>query len=82
MTLAAEVLQGVGGGDAPDSRAHLQIEAACEALHQAAAEGIAHAGGIDEMIMMLAPVLSFMFARRVARGRPADRTPTGNRAKR
>ncbi len=34
---------------------------------------LAHAGGIDEMLLMLAPVLSFMIVRRVARGRPADR---------
>jgi hypothetical protein len=43
---------------------------------------LAHAGGVDEMLMMLAPVLSFVAARRIARGRPADRTPIDNRAKR
>ena len=44
MTLAAEVLQGVGGGDAPDSRAHLQIEAACESGSLATAGGLVFAG--------------------------------------
>jgi hypothetical protein len=43
---------------------------------------LAHAGGIDEMLLMLAPVVSFMLARRLARGRPADRAPVGERAER
>ena len=43
---------------------------------------LAHAGGIDEMLMMVAPIVTFMFTRRVARGRPADRIPDDPKARR
>jgi hypothetical protein len=36
---------------------------------------LAASGGIDELLMMLAPILTFIVVRRLARGRPADRTP-------
>jgi hypothetical protein len=36
---------------------------------------LATAGGLDELLMMLAPVLTFIVVRRIARGRPADRAP-------
>src|SRR5687768_5415537 len=48
MALAAEVLQGVGGGDGADLRRHLDARAVGEALHQAAAKRVAHTGRIDD----------------------------------
>jgi hypothetical protein len=36
---------------------------------------LAASGGIDELVMMLVPILAFLVVRRIARGRPADREP-------
>jgi hypothetical protein len=36
---------------------------------------LAASGGIDELLMILAPILTFLIVRRIARGRPADRRP-------
>src|SRR5215203_491872 len=48
VTLAAEVLQCVGRRDAAKPRAHAVWEAEGQALHEAAAEGVADARRIDD----------------------------------
>src|SRR5688572_2817162 len=48
VTRAAEVLQRVGGGDAPELRAHAEGRPLGEPLHEAAAERVADAGRVDD----------------------------------